>query len=285
MAFDAPPFRPVRQRAIQFRGKEIATADLADGQGYVSVRSICTAFGLDPRAQRRRLMRRQNLFEEYTANILMTTPGGPQPTLCIASVAVPTFLVQAEIERVQDPEARELLKAFQDECMIILAEHFGLSERGEMQFLRQSIARMAAEQEVYEEQLAKKVEAELAELRRAHEEKVQQIRAAFGDLRQQVTRLESVAGPKARLTPEQLGQLRETIATLGALLQERGVARPYPGIYMDITRLTGVSRSEDIRQADFESVIAFLDAQIRALTHGGKTPPTGEQAQSGEEAA
>ena len=49
-------------------------------------------------------------------------------------------------------------------------------------------------------------------------------------------------------------------------MQEKGVAKPYPGIYMDITRLTGVSRSEDIRQEDFAAVVEFLDRQIRALT-------------------
>ena len=125
--------------------------------------------------------------------------------------------------------------------------------------------------------ISKKVEAELADLRRAHEEKVQQIREAFGDLRQQVTRLETVAGPKTRLTPEQLGQLRQVTATLGALLQERGVAKPYPGIYMDITRLTGVSRSEDIRQEDFAEVIAFLESQVSALTKGKKGTGSSEQ--------
>ena len=104
----------------------------------------------------------------------------------------------------------------------------------EIQFLRESVARMVAEQEQYEENLAKKVEAELAEIRREHEEKVQQIREAFGNLRQQVTLLEKTAGPKARLTPEQMGQLRQTIATLGTMMQERGINKPYPGIYMDI---------------------------------------------------
>jgi hypothetical protein len=69
--------------------------------------------------------------------------------------------------------------------------------------------RMVAEQESFEEALSKKVEAELVELRRTQEEKVDQIRVAFGNLRQQVTRLEAHAGPKARLTPEQMGQLRQ----------------------------------------------------------------------------
>lgn len=265
MAVDQPAFHPLQERSLNFRSKEIATANLKDGKGYVSVRSLCEAFGLDQRAQRKRLMRQQGYFEPYTAMILLTTPGGPQPTLCLMASAVPLFLTGVELERVQNEEARGLLKAFLDEAHTVLAEHFGISERGELQFLRESVARMVAEQEQYEESLSKKVEAELAEIRQAHEEKVQQIRNAFSDLRQQVSQLQAIAGPKARLTPEQLGQLRQLVATLGTLLQEKGVPKPYPGIYMDITRLTGVSRSEDIRQEDFQAVVEFLNHQIRAL--------------------
>ena len=270
MPVEAPVFRPERERSLIFRGKEIATADLKDGNGYVSIRSLCAAFGLDQRAQRKRLLRQRNYFEPYTVTILLTTPGGPQPSLCLMAFAVPMFLTGVELERVQDPETHDLLKAFMDDASIVLAEHFGISERGEMQFLRESVARMVAEQDFFEENISKKVEAELVEVRRAHDEKIAQIRTAFGDLRQQVTRLETLAGPKTRLTPEQLGQLRQSVATLGALLQERGVAKPYPGIYMDITRLTGVSRSEDIRQEDFAGVITFLEDQINALTRGSK---------------
>lgn len=262
-------FTPVRERSIEFSGKQIATADLKDGQGYVSVRSLCEAFGLDQRAQRKRLLRSRGYFEPYTAMIVLTTAGGPQATLCLTASAVPLFLTGVELERVQDPEARTLLKAFLEEAHAILAEHFGISERGEMQFLRESLARMVAEQEAFEEEITKKVEAELAEIRQAHEEKVQQIRTAFSSLRQQVVQLESVAGPKARLTPEQLGQLRQLVSTLGSLLQAAGVVKPYPGIYMDITRLTGVSRSEDIRQEDFQNVVDFLQGQIARLTHSG----------------
>ena len=265
-------FKPEQERKLAFRGKEIATADLRDGKGYVSVRSLCEAFGLDQRAQRRRLLRQQGYFAPYTATILMTTAGGAQPTLCLMSSSVPLFLTGVELERVQDPETRELLTAFLDEAHTVLAEHFGISERGELQFLRESVARMVAEQEQFEDQISKKVEAELAELRRAHEEKVQQIREAFSDLRQQVTSLEKVAGPKARLTPEELGQLRQLVATLGTLLQEQGVAKPYPGIYMDVTRLTGVSRSEDIRREDFSMVVDFLQGQIRGLTRENTKP-------------
>ncbi|PKO16149.1 MAG: hypothetical protein CVU39_08975 [Chloroflexi bacterium HGW-Chloroflexi-10] len=263
---DEKVFRPVRERTLSFQQKEIQTADLADGHGYVSVRSLCSAFGLDGRAQRRRLLRQQGYFAPYTATILMNTLGGAQPTLCLMASSVPLFLTGVDLSRVQDEEPARLLKVFLEEAHIVLAEHFGISERGEIQFLRESVARMVAEQEQYEEVLLKKVEAELAEIRQAHEEKIQQIRDAFGNLRHQVTSLEAVAGPKVRLNPEQMGQLRLAVATLGSLMQERGITKPYPGIYMDITRLTGVSRSEDIRQEDFEKVVVFLDRQIQALT-------------------
>lgn len=266
MNLEPLPFLPVRERTLSFRGQNLLTADLKDGQGYVSLRSLCAAFGLDVSSQRKRLERQQGYFAPYTATILLTTAGGPQTTLCLMASAVPVFLTGVELSRVGNPETRELLKAFLDEASTVLAEHFGISERGEMQFMRATVARMVIEQEAFEENLSKKVDAELAEIRRAHEEKVQQIRDAFGAMRQQVTRLEAVAGPKTRLTPEQMGQLRSLVSTLGTLQQEQGIARPFPGIYMDITRLTGVSRSEDIRQEDFAAVVAFLDQQIRALT-------------------
>lgn len=264
----APVFHPERERQLEFHGQQISTADLKDGKGYVSVRSLCAAFGLDTGAQRKRLLRQQGYFQSYTATILMTTPGGPQPTLCLMASAVPLFLTGVELERVENGEARQLLLAFLDEAHTVLAEHFGISERGEIQFLRQSISRMVAEQENFTENLSKKVDAELAEIRRSQEEKVQQIRDAFGSLRQQVSRIESVAGPKARLTPEQMGQLRQLVASLGTLLQEKGVPKPFPGIYMDVTRLTGVSRSEDIRQEDFPKVVEMLEKQIHNLTKG-----------------
>ncbi len=270
MTDEMPAFRPVRERTLLFRGKEIHTADLRDGKGYVSVRSLCEAFGLDNRAQRKRLLRQQGYFAPYTATIVITTLGGPQPDLCLMASAVPIFINGVELERVQNPEAREVLKAFLDESHLVLAEHFGITEASEMRFMQESLARMVAEQELFEENLSKKVEAELAEIRRAHDEKVQQIRDAFANLRQAVTRVEAVAGPRAKLSPEQLGQLRQLVTTLGTLLQEHGVVKPYPGIYMDITRLTGVSRSQDIRQEDFPTVVEFLERQIRNLTQ----PPT-----------
>jgi hypothetical protein len=261
-----PVFYPLKEQKIIFRGKEIATAELKDRRGYVSVRSFSEVFGLDQRAQRRRLKRKRGFFEPFTAMIAMTTPGGPQPSLCLDAFAFPAFLMGVDLSRIQDDEIRQVLEAFQLESTVILAEHFGISERGEMNFLRESINRMVVEQETFEESIEKKIDEELAAIRQAHQEKIQEIRVAFSNLRQQIQRIDTIAGPKKRLTPEQLGQLRIIVSTLGTLLQEKGVNKPYPGIYMDITRLTGVSRSEDICQEDFPNIIEFLETQVRTLS-------------------
>jgi len=151
MTTPASPFHPESQSMLLFQGKEIITAELRDGQGYVSVNSLCDAFGLDRRGQRQRLMRQQNYFEPYTALIVLETLGGPQPTLCLTASAVPLFMTGVQLERVQDPDARDLLQTFLDEAHVVLAEHFGISERGEMRFLREAVARMVAEQTTFEE--------------------------------------------------------------------------------------------------------------------------------------
>ena len=272
--------QPVREGEVPFRGATLRTVTLVDQQGYVTVNSLCDAFGLDRRGQKQRLMR-SGYWLQYAAQIQVSTPKGPRPTWCLAAIAVPVFLTGVEVERVQNPEARELIEAFLDESMEVLAEHFGISEKEEMKFMRSVVAKMVSDHEDSQGRL-KKVEAELVELRHAHEDKVNQIRAAFGDLRQQVTKMAMVSGPKARLTPEQIGQLRETVENLAlVMIQNGGVARPYPSIYGDIVRMTGVSKIEDIQQKDFERVLAWIQSRAQAYL---KLPPAGagEGSPSGE---
>jgi hypothetical protein len=69
-----------------------------------------------------------------------------------------------------------------------------------------------------------------------------------------------------RISPEQLGQLRQTVMVLGELMIRSGESkRPWPAIYTDITIQFGFARSEDITQEAFPQVLAFLDRQVQAL--------------------
>jgi len=254
---------PLREGEVPFRDRVLRTVTLVDQQGYVTLNSLCDAFGLDRKGQKQR-MTRSSYWMQYAVQIQVTTAKGLRPTWCLAAIAVPVFLTGVDVERVQHPDSREMIEAFLDEAMEVLAEHFGISEKAEMRFMRSAVARMVAEHEDSQGRL-KKVEAEVAEFRQAHEEKVSQIRAAFGDLRQQVNKIAMVSGPKARLTPEQVGQLRQAAENLALVMIEKaGIARPYPSIYGDIVRITGVSRIEDIPQGDLERVLGWISRRVQA---------------------
>ncbi len=272
---------PILEEVIPFRGRELRTATLADKQGYVSLNSVCEAFGLHARAQRRRLYR-SSYWLQYAATLMMDTPKGKRPTVCISAIALPLFLTGVEVERVQDPEARELVEAFLDEAMDVLAEHFGISEKSEMKFLRSAVARLVAEHDK-EVQTSKKLEAELTEIRKSHDEKVGQIREAFGNLRQQIREVSEYAGPKARLTPEHMGQLRILIDDLAGALTRTGILKPYPGIYAEIIRITGVSKTEDMQQAHFQQVISHLQRRLQDVLEAERRQlARADQAESSE---
>ena len=86
-----------------------------------------------------------------------------------------------------------------------------------------------------------------AAIRTEQEERLDKVREAFIGLRSRVSTLEQIAGPKERLTPEQLGQLKETVNTLGVLKMEvEGSTRPFPGIYADVFMLAGVSAQRQL---------------------------------------
>ena len=261
----AQTVEPESESELTFQGKKIRTAKLRSGQGYVSVRSLCDAFGINFSGQRQRILR-TSLFHEYSMMIRVFDGRARRPQLCMSAFVVPAFLLGVETGRIANEAARAALDAFQEEGMIVLAEHFGLSERGEIRFLRESVSRMVIQQEAFESQVVANVEKELAADRQAREEKIQQIRDAFSKMRDQIRTLEKAAGPRQRITPEQLGQLRHTVMVLGEMMIMSGEnKKPWPAIYTGISLQFGFPRAEDITQEMFPEVLEFLDHQFNAF--------------------
>ncbi|HMN14098.1 MAG TPA: phage antirepressor N-terminal domain-containing protein, partial [Bellilinea sp.] len=176
-------YEPEAQDEIPFRGRQLIAAKLADGQGYVSLNSVAAAFGITRQALFARLNRKNDWFSPYIARIRLQTAGGPQAMVCMNAVALPLFLAGTSLESVKDPEARSVLAAFLTEARDVLAEHFGITERGEMDFMRVTMARLVAERQAEDRGLegrAKQsyVDEQIAQVRREHEEKIEQIRKA-----------------------------------------------------------------------------------------------------------
>jgi hypothetical protein len=262
-------YEPATQDEIPFRGRQLVAAKLADGQGYVSLNSVAAAFGITRQALFARLNRKNDWFSPYIARIRLRTAGGPQTMVCMNAVALPLFLAGTSLEAVRDPEARSVLTAFLSEARDVLAEHFGITERGEMDFMRATMARLVAERQAEDQGLegrAKQsyVDEQIAQVRRDHAEKIDQIRKAFSDLRAQI---KAATPTPERLTPEQVGQVSNTVRALGYLLQERGVNNPYPRVYSTIWRMAGVGTTERIPQAKFEEIMTWMEKQIQILSN------------------
>jgi hypothetical protein len=268
---DATLYEPEVQDEIPFRGRQLIAARLGDGQGYVALNSVAAAFGITRQALFARLTRKNDWFSPYITRIRLRTAGGPQAMVCMNAVALPLFMAGTSLESVKDPEARALLAAFLSEARDVLAEHFGITERGEMDFMRATMARLVAERQAEDRGLegrAKQsyVDEQIAQVRREHAEKIEQIRKAYGDLRAQI---KATAPSLERLTPEQVGQVSNTVRALGYLLQERGVNNPYPRVYATIWRMAGVGTTERIPQVKFEEIMAWMEKQIQIL---GRAP-------------
>ncbi len=216
---------PHSESEMTFQGRKIRTASMQNGQGFVALHSLCDAFGIDYSSQRKRLYRTA-VFRDHAPLVYLSTAGGRQAQVCLSAFTVPAFLMGVETARVASDEAREMLEAFQEEGMIVLAEHFGLSERGEMRFLGESVVRMTLEQDAFEEMVVRNIEKELTADRQSREEKIQQI-----------------------------GALREMVMVLGELLIRAGESkRPWPAIYSDMTLQFGFSKVEDITQEAYPKV-------------------------------
>jgi len=271
-------FEPEVQDEIPFRGRQLVAAKLADGQGYVSLNSVAAAFGITRQALFARLSRKNDWFSPYIARIRLQTAGGPQAMVCMNAVALPLFLAGTSLESVKDPEARSVLSAFLSEARDVLAEHFGITERGEMDFMRMTMARLVAEREAEDRGLEGRarqsyIDEQIAQVRREHEEKIDQIRKAYSDLRAQIR---AATPTPERLTPEQVGQVSNTVRALGYLLQERGVNHPYPRVYGAIWRMAGVGTTERIPQSKFEEIMTWMEKQIQILSQAPRLSPEQE---------
>jgi P22_AR N-terminal domain len=261
-------FVPELQDAIDFRGRTLVTAKLADGNGYVVLNSLADAFGISRSTLTKRLIRKYDYFSQSACKIQIATRGGPQVQICLEASAVPLFISGTSLNAVKDPESRDVLRVFITECHEVLAEHFGISERGEMRVMRDTMARLVFERESEDmdpdsQPPSKKyIDQQVTKIREEHEKKVDEIRQAFSELRGQIRTISDVD----RLTPEQIGQVNSTVRSLGYLLQQRGVNNPYPKIYATLWRMAGVGTTERIAQKDFNSVMEWMEKQIKILT-------------------
>lgn len=266
------PIKPQTESVLEFQGKEIAVVALEDPIQYIVVASFCQTFGIDVASERRRLGRK-SWFEEYTRMVMVTTAGGPQASLCLRVDALPTFMLGINLEKISAEADRELFRTFMDQSSAILAEYWGLSEEGEVRFLREQMARMIAEHAADEAGMSEReridyVEVEVRKLREDFEEKIEMMRKLYAAMREDYRSVTRVIRPgRQKLTEEMLGDVRDRVNYLAQLrIEHFREEKPYPMIWGYINRsIGGVSTYRDLGVDKYQEVVDWLDGEIAAI--------------------
>jgi plasmid maintenance system antidote protein VapI len=104
---------------VQF-GEEQLEVALSDGTGFIAIRSVCRALGLDNKSQQVKLKSRP-----WACVALITTQvdGQRRRLFFIDLESLPMWLATIETSRVR-PQLRPRLIAYQRECTKVLRDHF-----------------------------------------------------------------------------------------------------------------------------------------------------------------
>lgn len=108
---------------VNFRGDDLYGFENDDGI-YVALKPIVRAMGLDWSAQLKRVKRDPILARGMA---MMATPyglGGDQEAVCLKMDKVNGWLFTIDSSRITDPETRERVQIYQEECHGVLFKHF-----------------------------------------------------------------------------------------------------------------------------------------------------------------
>lgn len=279
--------QPKSESIIQWQGKEFATVELEDPIPFISVASFCQAFGLNTANQRKRI-NRKSWYADCVRMVSVTTPGGPQASLCLRVDALPTFILGVGLENVPEQEDRALFKAFMDESSAVLAEYWGLAEMGELRFLREQMARMEIAYELEQDKSLTlddrldRIELMIEDMHNDIEGRLETMRSIYSELRADYKTVTKVVNPKedqARIgDPGNEGLLAEVkmrVDLLARLKTEHyREERPYPHIwnYVNLS-ISGVTTYKKIPLSKYQAVIEWLDSEILAIEKAFPTDP------------
>ncbi len=257
---------PQRIDEIEFLDRKFIVGVLGDGFGYVTLNSLCDAFGLDRRAQRQKIDRNSWYYDEFSEWVNFPTEGGVQKTFCLRADSLPIFLTNVNLFQVKDKENFKILEQFIRENHIVLAEYWGIADREQIMVSRQVIERLIMEHAEMEGTDPKKVKEDLDRFRTEVEETMEKIRVAFSKLQTDVKQMQQWVGPTNRISPEQGAEIQHKIKQLAELkIEYMNIASPYGAIYGSMYKRFSVTSYKEIKMSDYPHVLKWLDDEMDAV--------------------
>ena len=257
---------PVEQRSVDFYEDQII-AVIVEGEDerriYVPMRPIVDYLGLRWSGQYERIQRDPVLAEAVQGVRVTRTPspdsrggGGPQEMVCLPADMLHGWLFGVSVNRVRE-ELREKIIRYQRECYRVLWEAFQRDivpttapgqTLGEIRALGLAVAQLAEEQ--------MRVEA----LAMTNAERLNRAAQVVGRLGQRLTTLEQLVSPTTFITDQQAATISMQVKALAQLMtRELGEKNYYQSVFSELYRRFGVSSYKNIRQDQYQAVLAFLD--------------------------
>ena len=265
----------VQQKEVRFYEDDLTAVRAADGQVYVAIPQMCAALGLDPQAQRRRMMRHTILADGVKVVANLATTFGDRDTYTLRVDLVPLWLsgirtaavnedVRPKLERFQREAAKVLWEAFQEGRLTTdpdfdsLVEAAANSEAVQAYQIAQAVMKLARQQILIEARLSGRLD--------VHEHRL-------ADHDDRLEAIETTLTDKGRnVTPDQASQISQAVKAVALALGKKSGRNEFGAIYGELYRREGVNSYKSIPAHRFERVMGWLNEWYQELTGQGTLP-------------
>lgn len=265
----------IEQKEVRFYEDDLTAVRAGDGHVYVAIRQMCVALGLDPQAQRRRMMRHTIVADGVKVVANLATTFGDRDAYALRVDLVPLWLsgirtsavneeVRPKLERFQLEAAKVLWEAFQEGRLTadpefdMLVETAANSETVQAYQIAQAVMKLARQQILIEARLSGRLD--VHENRLAdHDNRLESIETTLTDTGRNVT-------------PDQASQISQAVKAVALTLGKKSGRNEFPAIYGELYRREGVTSYKLIPARRFKQVMDWLTDWYQEVTGKGDLP-------------
>ena len=253
----------IEQKTVEFYEDELLAVRVNNGHIYVSLRHLCSALGIDPQAQTRRINRQTVLQKGFSQMSIMTSSRGEQQAYVLRVDLVPLFLSGISTKAVSD-EARPKLEQFQEEAAKVLWEAFQEGRLTSSSAIDELLRTDSPAVQAY-----KMAEAimKMAQQQLMLEAQLETHATRLGDHELRLEEIETMLGDPGRfVTPDQAMQISQGVKAVAIAYGKQTKKNEFGAVYGELYRKEGVTSYKQLPAQRFEAVMKWLSTWYQDVT-------------------
>jgi hypothetical protein len=265
---------PIVQKTVTFYEDEITavlTQSEAGDEVYVPIGQFCDLLGINRRTQMERI-NEDAVLSRKIANIIVSGPGGPQPTYCLQLDYLNGWLFSINANRVKS-DVRQRLIFYQERCYQVLAEAFRegrLTADPELDDLLHSDESPAVQAYRMLQALTKLARNQvLMEARlEAQSGTLEQHETRLGEYGERLEEVEAVlSDPDRFVTTAQASRISQAVKAVALALGKKTNRNEFGGVYGELYRRFEVTSYKEIPARKYQEAMNFLNEWYQSLTN------------------